>query len=203
VSSESFENSRGGDAGEAYLILGRDAAGACTIAPDPGSDSEICGPPIDLLLDGSATMVTGCAATAQFRWMLDTSVVRDWSVDPTVLVSPTETTVYRLEVRCGDCAGPCFASSEVRVTVDPGIRPPDLKNVVRAVKAGLDVELTWAAVPEAETYKLYRGIEKGVWPPAIREGLSGTRETLPDVSPTTARYFYRVSGVSCSDLEGP
>jgi len=190
-------------AGEVHIIRGRPFDSVCTVAPEAGPALDLCGPR-DVTLDGSATVVSGCAKTPQYRWLAGEVVVHGWDTDPTVTVHPTETTPYRLEVRCGDCAGPCFGADGVLVAVDPDITPPDLGNTLRMVRETGDVAMSWASVSEARTYTLHRGTAKGSWPPLpVLEGITGLTATLPDVPEPPSLYYYQVAGASCSGSEGP
>lgn len=191
--------------GEAHLILGRPFDAACAILPDPGLDVQTCGV-VDVPLDGRGTTVTGCSVAPQYRWLEAATVIRDWSADPAIVVRPLTTTSYRLEVRCGDCAGPCFASATIVVTVVSDVTPPTLGNALYAVRRGADVELSWGSLPEASTYSVYRSLVKDIWPPLPSlEDLLGATVSLPDivVPPNDPQYFYRASGASCSGVEGP
>jgi len=66
------------------------------------------------------------------------------------------------------------------------------------------VRFTWAADPSAVAYHAYRGVTKGVWPPAPTwPELAGPLLVAAElVSPEPFR-LYRVTGVSCSGAEGP
>lgn len=194
------------DAGEAHLVLGVPFDAACTIAPDAGTDLSFCGLPGDVSLDGSATVVAGCSKTPQYRWLDGTTVVRDWSPDPTIVVRPLATTTYTLEVRCGDCAGPCFASTLVVVAVDLDTVPPDLGNTLFAVRDTADVALEWGTRLEARSYALFRGNAKDTWPALpLLTGLAAPDTRLPDVDapPNLPLHFYRAVGASCAGRLGP
>ncbi|MFC2171066.1 hypothetical protein ACFLU6_00365 [Acidobacteriota bacterium] len=203
--SDSLNNARGDYAGEAHLILGFPFSSShCTIAADAGPDELLCDTPGNVILDGSGTTVQNCAATPEYRWMQDTTVISDWITDPRAVVWADETRLYRLEVRCGDCDGPCYALDEMLVEIVPDIEPPDLGNTLFAVRSNQDVELSWAAVIEAYTYTLHRNTLKGVWPATpFMPGLMGTFISIPDVPGPPPLYFYRSAGASCSGKEGP
>ena len=172
--------------------------------PDAGPDQVVCETPKDITLDGSSTVVNGCSLAPDYRWMEGDLVVRDWSVDPKVLVHPTETTLYTMQIRCGDCAGPCFDTDEVLVEFVADILPPDLGNTLLGIRSILDVVLSWTPVAEAFTYTVYRGIEKDQWQaPPILSGFPDFTVALPDVPGPPFLYYYRVAGASCSGREGP
>ena len=191
--------------GEAHVVLGRPFDNVCTVTPDAGLPINLCGI-ADVTLNGSATTISGCSRTPEYRWLDGSTVVRDWAADPTGVVRPTSTTTFRLEVRCGDCAGPCFATANILVMVDPDILPPPLGNSLRAVRTGFDVALEWVTVPEARSFSIFRANQKDPWPatPWVENLLLPTT-LLPDVPvpPNDPLYFYRAVGASCSGVEGP
>ena len=118
-------------------------------------------------------------------------------------MAPVSTTVFTLEVRCIDLPD-CVDSDDVFVEVRPGVIPSDIGNAIRIVKLLPNMIIAWRAVPEAASYTLHRGTVKGVWPaPPFRPELTGTTETLSDIAPPPALYFYRVAGVNCAGVEGP
>ena len=86
--------------------------------------------------------------------------------------------------------------------VEPDLVPPDIGNTIRAVEIGLDVVMSWSSAVNARTYNLYRGTRKESWPPPLLTNLTAITETLPDV-PSPDSFFYRVTGASCSGMEGP
>src|SRR5207237_673517 len=66
--SQSFGGARGSYTGEADLILGRAFDAACTVSADAGPDLRLCeGASAPIVLDGSATGVSGCTQPG-FRW---------------------------------------------------------------------------------------------------------------------------------------
>lgn len=174
----------------------------CTIDAVAGPDAASCGPPPPLTLDGSLSLVSRCLSP-EYRWLRGTQIERDWATDPRVTVSPTTTTTYRLEVRCGRC--PCFGADALTVVVGASAAPGTIGNTLLGVKSGLNVVFSWRPVPGATSFSIYRGTVKGAYPPAPqRAGLSSPTDTLPDVPPAPeAKYFYRVVGVSCGNVEGP
>lgn len=92
------------------------------------------------------------------------------------------------------------------ITVNPDVTPPDLGGSLRAVRASDEVALSWASVPEAYSYSLFRAIVKTTWPaaPLVEDlpTLTTSRLDVP-VPPNELLYFYRIAGASCSGLEGP
>ena len=150
-------------------------------------------------------MPTGCSTAPEYRWMLATSVVRDWSAASSVVVTPAATATYRLDVRCGNCAsGVCVGSSDVMVTVDPNLKPADLGNTLWATKGSNRVDLVWGADLLARSYVLHRGDTKGVWPAApLHTGLASPVDSDGDPPPATGLFLYRATGASCSGNEGP
>jgi hypothetical protein len=192
-------------AGEAHLILGRPLTPpVCTVAADAGQPQEVCaGQPVTL--DGSGSTVTGCTQTPQYRWLLAGSVVRDWSADPVATVVAFVDSLYTLEVRCGDCAGPCLGSATVQVTVKPDPIPPDQGNVVRAVKQLPDVALSFPGAP-ATAWRLYRDLVKTQLgtSPLVPDTIVTSFTDPGSVPPPPALWFYRLKGLSpCSSTPGP
>jgi hypothetical protein len=174
------------------------------VVADAGSPTRIC-EGTSVTLDGSASVACGSLGL-EYRWLDGVVEVCGWSPTPTCDVTPSGTTLYTLEVRCFGAPG-CLGSDSdtVLVEVFPATLPPDLGNSVRVVKTGVnDLSLSWASVPEASTYTLHRGTQKGLWvSPPFRPDLTGTTETLPDVPSPPSRYFYRLAGVNCAGVEGP
>src|SRR5262249_54890584 len=137
-----------------------DAVPSCSVNADAGPAVAICGD-VEVTLDGSATEVTGCAGATQYRWLLGTEPVRDWSADPTVKVRPPRTAAYRLEARCGTCGTSCAGAASVVVTVTLDTIPSDQGNVLHATKRVDDVDLSFAAAtPLATRWRLYRDADK-------------------------------------------
>lgn len=203
--TRSRDNSRDAWSGEVHLILGRPFGPAgCVVEASAGPGAEVCGAGASVTLDASATAVTGCANDPQFRWLAGTDAIRDWSRDPEVVVAPLLATVYTVGVRCGDCSGTtCSGTASVLVGVDPDLVPGDLGNTLRSVRRGDTLAISWAFAPSARTYSLYRGTDRGAWPPAVSTGILGTTATLEDLPAPPSLYFYRVAGASCSGKEGP
>lgn len=203
--SASLNNTRDW-AGEAHVILGPGGVypPVCTVAADAGPGADVCaGSPVTL--DGSATSVSGCSKTPQYRWKAGRTIVRDWSLDPTAVVRPLVDTIYRLEVRCGDCAGPCFGSGTVSVTTRPDPIPPDQGNVIRAVRRGQDAALTFVGAP-ATWWRMYRDESKlALGTTALAPDVAVTSFDDPGaVPPPPELLFYRVKGLSpCSFTPGP
>ena len=91
----------------------------------------------------------------------------------------------------------------VIVMVQPDAVPADIGNTVRGVRSDIDVAMSWASAVYARTYNLYQGTTKGSWPPALRTDLVSVTHSLTDVPQPPSLYFYRVTGASCSGMEGP
>jgi hypothetical protein len=87
---------------------------AAAVAPSPVA---ICVGE-SVTLDGSASNLQFCNGTAEYRWLDGATVVRDWSSDPTVVVTPAATTTYTLEVRCST-ESECSSSDDTLVDVFP------------------------------------------------------------------------------------
>ena len=180
--------------------LGQTEAGATAVTADAGPDVTVCEGQT-VTLDGSASR--GCA-TPTYRW-LDGALELCASTSPLCDVTPSSSTVYTVEVSCGAAA--CATGSDrdtVTVTVEPDVVPGDLGNTVRAVKAVGSVLLSWASAPNAASYTLHRGTVKGAWPsPPYRSGLAATTDLTRDLAAPPPLYYYRVSGASCSGIDGP
>ena len=116
-------------------------------------------------------------------------------------MAPLTTTTYTLEVSCLDRPD-CADETTVTVDVIADDLPPDLGNRLLAVRTDDNVDLAWVLVPEAYSYALFRGTQKGVWGAPLDEGFTATTYRLPDVPPPESLYFYRVAGESCSGAEG-
>ena len=104
-------------------------------------------------------------------------------------------------VDCSDpgCAGNAFCAA------GPGAVPGDLGDTLRLERSGRDITFRWSADPVAASYNLHRSESADAWPQEpYRSGIGSTAVTLDgeaDLPP--ACVFYRVSGVSCTGLEGP
>jgi hypothetical protein len=155
-------------------------------------------------LDASGSAPNGCPGALEYQFSDASGLLRAWGSAATFgPLFPTVTTTYTAEVRCAPAPG-CVASTTQTVTVDPGTRPPDVRNALKHVKRSIDVVESWSALVEAKTYSVYRGTAKGTWPaPALRTLLPSPTNTERDVLPPPVLYFYRVVGVSCGGLEGP
>lgn len=87
-------------------------------APTPaaGGDQRLC-IGATAVLDGSASLLPGCAA-GEYRWLApDLSVARDWSADPVLDLGPMDCTLsgdWTLELRC-PALGSCSDSATVRL----------------------------------------------------------------------------------------
>lgn len=193
------------NSGEIHVLLASTIVPqACVAQADSGPPLTVCGI-VDVTLDATATLVTSCPTPPEYRWREGARIVRDWSADPVAIDRPPATATYTVEVRCGSFGNSCYDAASVVIAVDPDQRPPDLANTLRAIRVGPDVRQTWGSAPEARTYTLYRGTDKGVWPapPPSLTGLPSPGISLPDVAFPPTRYFYRAVGVSCSGSEGP
>ncbi|MFC2173225.1 hypothetical protein ACFLU6_11430 [Acidobacteriota bacterium] len=172
-----------------------------TCSAEAGESGEIC--------EGETVILSGADSVActeaglRYRWLTGTTVMCGWSPSPTCLVSPSVTTVYTLEVECIDVPE-CVATDMVEIGVIPDIEPADIGNTVRAVRLGKRLEISWAGVPGAQTYALYRDTCKGrILAYPYREDLDQTSIVLPDVPGPPYLYLYLLTGVSCSGIEGP
>ena len=169
---------------------------------DAGDDAIACEGETHSL-DGSGSAPVDCPGGLEYRWLEGTVEKCGWSTTSNCDVTPAVDGIYTLEVRCIDSRG-CVSSDDVLIEVKPGVIPSDIGNALRAVKLLPNMIVAWRAVPEAATYTLHRGTVKGVWPaPPFRPGITGTTETLSDVDPPPALFFYRVAGVNCAGVEGP
>jgi len=170
------------------------------------------GPPLTICvgetvtLDASASLPCD-ASGLEYRWLEGAIVVPgcDWSTTPTCDVTPPTTTTYTLQISCIGNPAACITTDDllVIVIVEPDLVPPDIGNTIRAIRSTSNVAMSWVSVVNARTYHLYRGTAKEVWPPPLLPVLTATTETLPDVPGPPDLYFYRVTGASCSGMEGP
>ncbi|MEM7249039.1 MAG: FG-GAP-like repeat-containing protein [Acidobacteriota bacterium] len=69
------------------------------------------------LLDGSASLFPGCPVRS-YRWRDASGTLRDYSPEPTFLVTPEVDTEYFLDLRCADIDG-CVTTDSVTVLVEP------------------------------------------------------------------------------------
>ncbi|HXH27422.1 MAG TPA: S8 family serine peptidase, partial [Candidatus Polarisedimenticolia bacterium] len=115
-----------------------------------------------IFLDGSAsTLPGGCVnGVAQFRFVRNGQIVRDWSTNNTYIDAPLADASYQLYVRCSadpQCTGTAGAAAGVLVYTGDG---QDIDLRVDPGANGTDSVLTWDARPQpasADGYDLFRG----------------------------------------------
>jgi len=98
-----------------------------------------------------------------------------------------------------------FNSGETHVVLGrnfDGVPPGDIGNTLRAVKSGLNVDLSWAPDAASSSYALFRATVTGSWPPPLETRLATPAASEPDVAAADALYFYRVVGENCAGF-GP
>lgn len=147
-------------------------------------------------------MLTDCIGATEFRFEQGATVLQPFGPVATHDVTPAASDLFTVRVRCDAMPG-CESSASTPITVIADARPSDLGNSLRSIRAGGDIPMSWASVPEARTYSLYRALSKGIWPPPIASMLGTTTHRVADVASPPDLYYYRVVGVSCSGLEGP
>lgn len=180
-------------------------------APGPGGPTADAGPPITICAGDRATLSGSASIPCPFsillyRWLEGPSEICPWATASTCDVMPVSSTTYTIQVRCVAGPDPCVPTDVALVTVNvlPEVVPSDLGNVLRAMRRGGDVELSWTAAPGARSYGIFRDVQKGNWPPAaLRSGLTALSALVPDVPGPPSRYYYRIVGESCSGMPGP
>jgi len=75
--------------------------------------------------------------------------------------------------------------------------------LLRAIRLGASIAMSWASEANAATYALYPGTAKGSWPPPLVEDLPDLTSSQPDVPTPLRLCYYRVAEASCTGVEGP
>ena len=85
--------------------------------------------------------------------------------------------------------------------------PPDLGNVLRAVRAATDVRLSWQTALRTFEYEVRRDLDPTLPAPASVGVVTDPERFLhdPDAVPTGAGWllFYRLRGINCTGSAGP
>jgi hypothetical protein len=133
---------------------------ACFIAgEDPPCVAEVALPAEAIACPGETlrllptfSNLENCFDLAEYRWLADGVVVRDWDADPRLFhVAGADPQVMTVELRCrADALCIASASQLVRAPGDPVL--PEVSPWLRVRKAGGEVELDWtgAATPRHE-----------------------------------------------------
>jgi Subtilase family/Thrombospondin type 3 repeat len=162
-----------------------------------------------IFLDGSAsTLPGGCVGgVAQFRFLRNGRIVRDWSTNNTYIDAPLSDASYQLYVRCSadpQCTGTTGAAATARVYTGDG-QDVDLRV---DPGAGLDAALSWEARPQPDSaagYDLFRGTLADVNGDPSLTTLSCRQADIPqqpvgtlvtftetDLPPAGTTYYYLV-----------
>lgn len=158
---------------------------------------------------------TRASFEAELPWKCNcTGCLFEWSVDGVVEVpfatassfnSPplSQDAVITARVECGS-EPLCTGTRDFAVTVVPDPVPPDQGNVLRCVKAGTTVELSYPGAP-AQAYRIYRDLKKQDLGETVLLDETDQESCSDAGAVADARpFFYRVRGLSpCSRTPGP
>ena len=188
--------------GTACFVAGNDPPCEATVELPPAATA--C-PGALLQLSPIDAELTNCFDVAEYRWLVDGVVVRDWSPDPRyshpVIEAPQEVTV---ELRCRADAA-CVASDTMSVSAPGDPVLPSVSPWLRVSKAGADVALDWTGAPTPlfeGHFHVLRARERSV-PFGLEDHgeVGGTAWTDP--APPEALVFYEVrSADGCERQSG-
>jgi hypothetical protein len=187
-----------------YSVTVRDSNGCLgttdemvtVMAPPP---SPVVQPSGSLICQGAQVVLDAGVATDSYIWTTNPpGEPGDGATTRTIQVAPSQTTSY--SVRAVDGWGQ--EGSDTVVIEVLTTTPDSVGNTLRALRNGRDVILSWADIPNAWTYNLYRSSRNDYVSPVFL-GHSGGTTAYADADAIDGQrlYLYQTHGFAC--FEGP